>query len=389
MHAISIWLIAGLFAIVGHSRDGWAARAVAGIQEPDISRALVTSGVLDAYQQDLVEEVLGQLMRVAREWPGYQVNSPYKRKYVNVYLIDSTRLPEPALSVSPVLNLPKHELTGNAFTDEGSGTIFVDTGMLKEFVATVMYKLATGVQLVNALAEVRLQGLEKVRHLWDPAINSRLRMRVPVENWLNFYRGMLGFVLAHEMGHLHVGRSDANASTDALTLSTKQDKDLRWACWDTLSVKFKSQQQVEAQADHYAARLIAQILFPEGALRVPLLWYELGAQTFLTYTLNKQALEALNQTESHYFRKAMQIQLGPELYTRLTAPEERRRGALHIVFPMRHPASVRRVEQLLETLSQSPYSYHHGKSAYATDLMALKMVIDPACAELKRKYGIP
>jgi hypothetical protein len=389
MQAISIWLIVGLFVILGYSRDGWAAQAVAEIKEPDISRALVTSGVLDAYQLDLVDEVLGQLMRVAREWPGYQVNGPYKRTYINVYLINSSRLPERALPVSPDLNLSKNELTNNAFTDESSATIFVDTGLLKEFVATVMYKLATGVQLVNALAEVRIQGLDNVRHLWDPAVNPRLRMRAPVENWLNFYRGMLGFVLAHEMGHIHIGRADANASTDAPILSAEQDADLRWACWDTLAARYKSLQQVEAQADNYAARLIAQILFPEGALRAPLLWYELGAQTFLTYTLNKQALEALNQTESNYFRKAMQIQLGPELYARLPAREGRRQGALHVVFPKRHPGSVRRIEHLLDTLSQSSYSYHHGQSSYATDLMALKMVIDPACAELKRKYSIP
>ena len=86
----------------------------------------------------------------------------------------------------------------------------------------------------------------------------------------------------------------------------------------------------------------------------------------------------------------MQLQLGPELYARLTRTEAgRREGAIHIIFPQKHPASVRRVEQLLATLSQSPYSYHHGKSSYATDVIVLKMVIDPACAELKRKYGIP
>src|SRR5687768_13670942 len=117
MRAISIWLTASLFVILGHSRDGWAAPAVAEIKEPDISRALVTSGVLDAYQQDLVEEVLGQLMRVAREWPGYQVNGPYKRTYVNVYLIDSTRLPERALPVSLDLNLSKDELTSSALAE--------------------------------------------------------------------------------------------------------------------------------------------------------------------------------------------------------------------------------------------------------------------------------
>src|SRR5262245_5123012 len=128
MHAISIWLMVGLFAISGHSRDGWAAQAVAGSQEPDISRALVSSGVLDAYLQDLVDEVLGQLMRVARKWPGHQVNGPYKRTYVNVYLIDSKRLPEPALSVSSDFNLGKDELAGSVLTDEGSATIFVDTG---------------------------------------------------------------------------------------------------------------------------------------------------------------------------------------------------------------------------------------------------------------------
>jgi hypothetical protein len=156
-----------------------------------------------------------------------------------------------------------------------------------------------------------------------------------------------------------------------------------------LSAKFRAQQEAEAQADRYAARLITQVLFPDGALRVPLLWYELGAQTYLLYTLNAQFLSVLDQTESNYIRRAMQMQLGPELYSSLTAKEARqRRGALHVLFPKNHPASVRRVEQLLETLGQLPHSYHHGRSSYASELTALRMVIDPACAELKHKYGI-
>jgi hypothetical protein len=390
MRAITTWLIAGILVTLVSIEGGWAATSAADPKGPAIYRALAGGGALDDYLKDLVAEVMGQLVRVAREWPGYQVNGPYKPAYVNVYLIDSKRLSGQKLPVPRGINLTEENLAGSAWTDEDSATIFVDTGMLKEYLASVMRKLDTSMPLLRAVAEVRAQGLDNVRPLWDPAANPRLNVRVAVDNWLNFYRGMLGFVLAHELGHIHMGRQAATEGTDAPTLADKRDMDLRWACWDALSAKFRSQQQVEARADRYAARLIAQVLFPEGALRAPLLWYELGAQTYLLYTLNAQFLSALDHTESNYLRRAMQIQLGSELYARLTATEaHRRRGALHVLFPMKHPASVTRVEQLLDTLGQSPYSYHHQRSSYGPELAGLRMVIDPACAELKRKYGIP
>jgi hypothetical protein len=244
--------------------------------------------------------------------------------------------------------------------------------------------------LVHAVAEVRVRGRNDVRHLWDPVVNPRLKARASVENWLNIYRGMLGFVLAHELGHIHLNKPLASEDTQPLRPTDRRDQDLRWACWDLLSSKWQHQQQVEAEADRFAARLIAQVLFPEGALRVPLLWYELGAHTYLLYALNPQILDVINVTESDYIRRALQIQLGTELYSGVAANAENSgKGALHVVFPKRHPASVRRVEQLLGTMSQSPYSYHHGKFSDYPELAALKMVIEPACAELKQKYGVP
>ena len=391
MRTVLIWLIAGVLVTMVYSESGQSVETASDTTGPKIYRALSASGVLDNYLQDLVEEVIDQLMGVAREWPGYQVNGPYQQGYVNVYLIDSKRLSRQKLAIDAELKLDEPNLAGNAITHENSATIFIDTGMLKEYLAAVMRKRGTGMPLINAVAEVRVQGLDHVRDLWDPAINPRLKARPPVEDWLNFYRGMLGFVLAHELGHLHLGKPVINEGTNTPTLSNKQDMDLRWACWDTLGAKFRALQQVEAQADSYAAHLIAQVLFPEGALRAPLLWYELGAQTYLLYTLNAQFLDVLNATESHYIQRALQIQLGTELYSSLVVQAEslqRERGALHIVFPKAHPTSVRRMEQLLQVLAKSPYSYHHGQSPYSSDLIALAMIIDPACAELKRKYGI-
>jgi hypothetical protein len=326
MRTIATWLIVGVLMTLVHRDGSWAATSATSAADPRglaIYRALAASGALDDYLKDLVAEVMGQLMHAAREWPGYQLNGPHKPAHVNVYLIDSKRLSGQKLPVPRGINLTEENLAGSAWTDEDSATIFVDTGMLKEYLASVMRKLDTSMPLVRALAEVRVQGLDNVRPLWDPRANPRLHVRVAVENWLNFYRGMLGFVLAHELGHIHMGRQSANEGADAPTLANKQDMDVRWACWDTLSAKFRSQQQVEARADRYAARLIVQILFPEGALRAPLLWYELGAQTYLLYTLNAQFLSALDHTESNYLRRAMQIQLG----VRAVCESGRDRGA--------------------------------------------------------------
>jgi hypothetical protein len=230
MHTITTWLIAGILMTLVYIEGGWAAPSTADLKGPTIYRALVGSGALDDYLKDLTEEVMGQLVRVAREWPGYQVNGPYKPAYVNVYLVDSKRLSGQKLSLPPGINLTEDNLKGSAWTDEDSATIFVDTGMLKKYLASVMRKLDTSMPLVRAVADVRVQGLDNIRPLWDPGANPRLNLRVAVENWLNVYRGMLGFVLAHELGHIRIGRPAASEGTTAPTLSDKRDMDLRWAC---------------------------------------------------------------------------------------------------------------------------------------------------------------
>jgi hypothetical protein len=199
---------------------------------------------------------------------------------------------------------------------------------------------------------------------------------------------MIAFVLAHEMGHIHIGNDPASADDEKVMVRNAQEKDLQWACPEMLSSKTRSVQETEMKADQYAAGLISQVLFPEGALRVPLLWYELGAQTYLVYSLNVDAINAVKETQSNYFRKAMQIQLGADLYSQLIAQTTGPRGGFHVMYRPTHPATVERVRLFLQRVVESPYSYHHGQPSSFPELLAMRMVIEPACGELKRKYGI-
>jgi hypothetical protein len=377
-------------ALLPYTAVGRTPGPVSDARGAEVYRALAVSGALDPYMKDLIEEVLGHLVGAAYEWPGYQVNGPFRHGWVNVYSIDAERLPEPRLEISGVkdINLRKENLRGSGFTDEESGTIFIDSGMLKQYLASVMNKLETGAPLVRAVAEVQAQGRDSLGYLWDPAINPSLNARLPAAAWLNLYRGMIAFVLAHEMGHIHTGKQPASADEEKVTVRNAHEKDLQWACSDMLSPKTRAMQQIEMEADQYAAGLISQVLFPEGALRVPLLWYELGAQMYLVYSLSVDAINAVKDTQSNYFRKAMEIQLGAKLYAQLISQITGPQGGFRVLYPARHPATVERVHLFLQTVAESPYSCHHAQPSNSPELLAMRMVLGPACAELKRKYEI-
>jgi hypothetical protein len=364
-----------------------ASEAGSGTRGREIYSILAGSGALDGYMADLTKEITAQLASVSRQ--RYQVNGIYRDGYTNVYLLDANRIPETGLRIRDAKEtvLKRSDLAGNAFTDLESSSILIDTGLLKQYLASAMRKREAQISLLQATAEVQMRGLDSFGYLWDPAVNPELKSRAAVRDWLNLLRGMIAFVVAHESGHLHSGTEVARSDDDVPTLTNARERDLRHACWDMLTTKARSIQTLETQADDYAARLISQIQFPAGALRAPLLWYELGAQSYLMYILNTQMLIAAGATTSNYLRAAMRIQLGNELYSAVIAREGIETGALHIVYPTTHPATVDRVYRFLQAVASSPYSYHHGHPLDYAEFSGIKFVIDPACAELRRKYA--
>ena len=377
-----IYLVCGFICLFPNFVNVSIAATSLNQESQPIYQVLKDNNLLDSYMNDLVAEVAGNLTRAAVEWPGCQINRPYQPGLVNIYLIDSHKLPQKG-TVNHNRNLRRDRMEGNAFTEENNKIIFIDTNMLKEFLAYTMLLYYEKMKGLNSLAAIKVNGLDSLQKLWNPSLNTKLRSREINDLWLMAYRGALAFIIGHEMGHIHIGKLGLVEEEVGINVTGK-DRDLYWACFDLLPLKYRELQEIETQADNFAVSLIGRILKPNQ----PRLWYELGAHTYLSYNVNKQILNALSSTKSQYIRNVLLIKLGPELYSKLlNQSSSSGKGSIHEFFPKEHPVTLRRAALSLGSLAQSQYSYFYGEP-FPVDIGLLEQITIGACQELKQKYGI-
>ena len=143
-------------------------------------------------------------------------------------------------------------------------------------------------------------------------------------------------------------------------------------------------------ADDFAVDTLAGALFPEGVLKQPMLRYEVGAEWYVVYSLAEQMVWALRTTESENIRRMLRIQFGPEVFAALDARKpERGRGSVHVFFPEKHPANIRRLSESLSRLSQSPFSVAAatGSSGARSKIQMLEFVLAAECRDIKARQG--
>jgi len=358
-----------------------------------IWQELESRGLVDPYMAGVAQEVAGKLVQASGQWPSYQVNGRYDPAGLNIYLIDAGRMQGDEIRISDKIVLTREGLVGNPQTFEEARVILVDTRLLKEFLAATLLVLGGQHEMLQAVGEIKLRGLEGMRSLWDPARNPTLASRRPLDQWLIFYRGALAFILAHEMGHVSMGQPlSQQVSRRPLprTLSKEDRKNLK-VCPELLAPNYRDQQQVEARADDYAVQLLGKVLFPPGVTDQPRLWYELGAQWLVLYRINSELVRTLYATNSKNIRAMLRLQLGPALYDALQGQKKDQDAEadsfIAQAFPATHPASYRRLSQALGGLAKSPYSLYYGQPVDDSEATMLDAVIQRQCSEIGERLG--
>src|SRR5262249_4845900 len=154
------------------------------------------------------------------------------------------------------------------------------------------------------------------RKYWDPTTLNADTDQMKRVGWL--LTGAAAFILAHEMGHLRIGRSaDADAVQVRLKELTERQKDERVACPETLPGAFQQQQRHEAAADMAAVQLLGQQCRLGGELRHNI--YMLGMNWYFMYAMNDKILEMGRNTSSPFIEKVLRTRIGNELYERAIA----------------------------------------------------------------------
>lgn len=344
--------------------------------------------VLENYLQEEVGELTGTVIQAAGKWPGYRINSAYADGLINIYLVDSARLPEANILAKFGVELTRSSIQGNALAHEATKTLFVDTVLLKSLITAAHLVAYSDYETIAAVGLLKARGIDAFRDIWNPQINPGLKTAAYTEQWVLMASGALAFILAHELGHIALGEQNVNKRRTPLRFKSREDKDKHWTCAELIDERYRLQQSIEKEADDFAVSVLSKILFPPGVLEKPLLRYELGAHWYIIYSMSEQMIEALYATESKNIHAALRLQLGDEIYNELKAKRSNtRQGSIKVFFPKTHPANIRRASHSLKQMAQSPYSLYYGQgSSSDQDIALFELFIGMECRNLKEKY---
>jgi hypothetical protein len=354
-----------------------------------IYEQLERHGVLEDYMLAPVGEIAGTIVEAAGVWPGYRINRAHVPGLINIYLIDGRRLPETNILEELEIDLRPGNLRGNAMAHEATGTLFVDTQLLKTLVTASVLLTSAGVDTIRTVATIEAKGLDGFRQVWDPELNPALLSSEYTDEWVLLASGATAFILAHELGHVHVGKDDRSLRYTRVPIRGKEDADIRWACSDLVGEQARRMQEIERRADDYAVALLGKVLFPPGVLTEPMLRYELGAHWYVVLSLSRQAVKALAKTESQNIRSMLAAMVGADVVAELSAASDAPRdGSIQVFFPKTHPANIRRAANSLNRLADSPFSVYHGeRPGTADDIARMENLIFQECANLKERQG--
>ncbi|MGH8583667.1 MAG: hypothetical protein ACREWG_12985 [Gammaproteobacteria bacterium] len=208
------------------------------------------------------------------------------------------------------------------------------------------------------MAAVDAGGLQAMRSYWDPSTLDAATPEMERVGWL--LRGALAFVLAHEMGHLQIGRSASaeaaeNRLRDLANLTERQ-KDERLACPETLHSEFQQQQRHEQAADLAAVRLLGPQcrLGRDGELRHNI--YLLGMSWYFLAAMGDKLLQMGRSSDSPFIAQALRMLLGPQLYQQAVADAANsvRKGGVKAAFPKTHPPDYARIQAIERALRATP-----------------------------------
>ena len=368
-NALHRWFGAVLVCTLGASTE-----ANAQGKSLNIAAKLERAGVIDAYFPDVAMEVAGALALAApRQWKGVQINRAHQPGWLNIYMVDARRLPAAGLLAEEgIEHFTPESLRGGALAHEPSGTIFLNTAMWKRLTAaTVLKQNKSPDDITAALATVDVMGLDAARRYWDPVALSKdtpVNQRV---GWL--MRGALAFVLAHEMGHLLIGRTTAE-EPDRLRVArmTEREKDEARACPELMHRESRERQRHELAADLAGVELLGRQcrLGKDGKLRHSI--FLLGTSWFFLASMSDKLIEMGRNTNSPFIAQLLRANIGPQLYEQVVAAHaaERRRGAVAFAFPSTHPPDTARIEAIEKAMSATPC----GSEGLAASLMQIKLL---------------
>lgn len=329
-----------------------------------VYEVLQRQGVLDPYFQDVVIEVAMPLAQAAGRFGGVQVNGPYRSGWLNLYQVDGQRLPSDQNLLDDIgfVNVNRDTLRSGALSYPPAAIVLLDTSGSKRLIAATMLRFSRQQpSILSAIATVDVDGIAAHRRYWDvTALSEDTQLN---RNTGNLMRGALGYVLAHEIGHLLQPAAAAAAPESVLRVQRlaglgARQRDEAAACAEFAAAESATQQAQERQADLTAARIIGgQCRIGENASNRHQILV-LGMNWYLTAEMSDKLLDMGAVSKSALIRTYLTRELGASLYERTMAVRQARTmpggGAVAVAYPPSHPPDAERIRLIEAALLQTP-----------------------------------
>ena len=366
----------------------WTAMGGVHAQGPDLDRdparfvaTLREGGLVTQVLRPQIEAVVTVLAAQARQWPRSHVNGPYDPGALNVYLIDTAagaNLPDNVGRLRATLG----RLRGTLLALPRQRMILVDADYLAQVKAAADLSWASTsraerlVSHFDALAATQVEGP-------DAAMRSRLGSGADWRRGTNeLFDGAVAFLIAHEMAHVLAGLDSALEGPVRRPPGLQgRDADRFWACSNLVGEKITGTRQQEADADQYAALLLATIPHPSPPKR---LRFELGALFLLNAELGKAVLTimSLNPNAPALAARAG-LKLNDTLVRAMAQTLGRGDGFIQTVFPDSHPARVDRLLDVAGIFARTPASTWYGDQDQASNQQLWQLMIQAMCQSVR------
>ncbi len=305
----------------------------------EIQEYLVNSGALSSYMSDFVD-------KVGRDLAGgsIRVNQAYRPDAVNVYIADASIVDPSRLND---LGVPEVD---DAVALEEVSIIIIDDRHLKKLVSLSLLFWEYEWSMHRAMAELELRGLSALRRVWDPSENRALTSD-EVQHWRIAFRGAVGFLLAHELGHIKMGESEPAQIRKKHVFRSRRERDIHWACPELVDQRAAQHRSIESRADDYALNLLRARSGGRSPGR-----YEVGSEWYFSVLLERSFMEGLGRIEDFDrkpdLKRFMEQRYAPiqfsVLHEQLRAKAHPRKGPVSAFYPRTHPSALARLSLSLD-----------------------------------------
>jgi hypothetical protein len=269
-------------------------------------------------------------------------------------------------------------------TDPENRIIYVDSDFLRLLAMRIALFSdrrwgGAGLSASAAVAETILNPPPSQVELWGP--NSPA-FSVPVQRAT--WRGAVGFVIAHEVGHVKLGSPPAPDQDTALQ---GRKRELAPLCPSLTSPAVLALRKYEENADAlgFEAVVVGGSAMGRGPKGVA---GDLGIVALLDFLLAEDNVRVGSVVQDPFVRGLLSEKIGKEYLARLiTLNSSNQVGTTSLVerfYSDTHPASVERLVTLRNKLSKLPESIWYGEPD-VNSLQQMELLRNKACAEV----GLP